>query len=173
MPLLFAPFVAALLGFALAVLGRHELARHDGALQETRTFRVSVYYAALIFAPVLGYMLLFHGDWFYLFLLPASRVPSVASALGIGASAAVMPAMVLLARRPLGTRAPLASSAIVTLLLLLLRRRLGSAATYLQFHGDFGLVSSGAGPLGLSVLVCVVALAAGLALAYRRLSVAG
>jgi hypothetical protein len=170
MPLFFAPFAACVLGFGLALLGRAELGRHDGALRETQTFRIAVYYALCVFVPVLGYLLTFHGDWFFLYVIPHSKVPSALSLLAILASAALIPTMVLAARTPLGTRLPLISSAALTLLVLVCWRRLGAAASYLQFHGQFGLKSSGAAPLGLSIVLCAIALGSGLGLAHRELT---
>ena len=55
---------------------RAELVRDDGPVVASRPFAVVAAFAALVWLPVVGYFVAFHGDWSYLYVVPWQRVPS-------------------------------------------------------------------------------------------------
>ncbi len=170
MPLPLALPVALLVGGSLAWLARAELARSEVPLVLSRPFLVALAFALLVLLPVAGYFTAFHGDWAYLYVVDASRVPSAADLVLALFAAALVPAGFAIA-------APLAASRRATRLLQIgavlaivlaiacavSSRRLGVSATYAQWRGGFGFVPIGESPLGRGVLSSWVALAAGYA----------
>src|SRR5215467_6709600 len=76
LPIVFAPLVGFLMGACLAWAGGAEIARDDGPIVATRPFALIVAFALLIYTPLVGYFVTFHGDWAYLYLVPWRSVPS-------------------------------------------------------------------------------------------------
>lgn len=125
--------------------------------------------ALFVYAPVVAYMLAFHGDWSMLYLMPAAQIPSAVGFVMVVLSASSVPLAVMVARRPLGIRLALTSVAVVGFGVLLAGKRLTTSATYTQFHGHFGIGSASAPPLALSLTVSALALSVALVLAVRTL----
>jgi hypothetical protein len=75
-PILFAPLVGFLVGVILAWVSRDELARSEGPLVLTRPVLLAAAFAFFVYAPLVGYFAMFHGDWAYLYLYPHARIPS-------------------------------------------------------------------------------------------------
>ena len=76
MPIPFAPLLGFALGGILAWVAGPELVRDDGPIVASRPFAVVTAFAALVWLPVVGYFVAFHGDF--------GTEPIGASALGKG-----------------------------------------------------------------------------------------
>lgn len=166
MPLPFAIPVGLLLGMTLAWAARAELARSEVALILARPFLVAVAFGAIVFAPVVGYFAALHGDWSYLYLVPWNRVPSAVDLFLVLVAAAALPlgfaiaAPWAIAKR--GTRVLKVTAGALAVLVAacaVLARRLAVSASFAQFHGGFGGVSTSGSPLGRGVLLSWIALA--------------
>ncbi len=168
MPLPFAIPVGLLLGLSLAWVARAELARSEVPLVLARPFLVSLGLGLVVFAPALGYFAARHGDWAYLYLVRSSRVPSAVDLLFVAVAALMVPAG-FAASAPSaiakqGSRFLQATAVLATLVLLggvLAAGRLSVSASFVQYHGGFGIVPIGRSPLGRGVLLSWVALALG------------
>jgi hypothetical protein len=176
LPIAFAPLLGLALGAALAWLAAPELARIDGPVVACRPFAVVAAFAALVWMPVVGYFVVFHGDWSYLYVVAWQRVPSAVDLGLVLVAAGAVVAGFWLAVRPLRTRrrgivvalvvVPLA---IAVAAIVMATQRLGVSGTYAQFHGDFGTEPIGASVLGRGVLVMDAVLALGIAWTVRAL----
>jgi hypothetical protein len=176
MPLPLAPLLGFALGVAFAWVARAEIARVDTPLYESRSLRVVLGFAAMVFAPMEGYFAAFHGDWAYLYLVPWRRVPSafdlalvaLAGAAVIGGFFAASP---LARARKIGPLGALFAAPVVVLLLamLALQRRLGTSGTFAQFQGGFGTESVTRTDLGRGLLSMLVVLALGVGWCVRLL----
>lgn len=176
MPLPLAPLLGFALGVAFAWIARAEIARADAPLYESRSLRVVLGFAAMVYGPVVGYFAAFHGDWSYLYLVPWRRVPSAFDlALVALAGAAVIGGFVAgapLARaRKIGPLGALFATPVVLLLLamLALQRRLGTSGTFAQFQGGFGTEAISRTGLGRALLSMLVVLAIGVGWCVRLL----
>lgn len=176
MPVPFAQLFGLAIGAALAWIAAPELGSSDAAIVASRPFAIVVAFAGLVWIPVVGYFVAFHGDWSYLYLVPWRRVPSAVD-LGLvvlsgaavvgGFCGAVAPVrrrsftpVVLLVAIP---------SAIAVAAMTLSVHRLALSGTYAQYHGDFGTEPIGASLLGRGVLLMGVVLAIGIAWTVRAL----
>lgn len=167
MPLALALPLGLLAGGSLAWLARSELARSDVPLLLARPFLVALAFAIVVVLPVLGWFVAMHGDWAYLYLVDASRVPSAvdlvlatlaALQVPLGFAIAAPLAVARRATRLLTLGACLVGVVAVTCALV--SRRLGTSATYAQWVSSFGLVPIGQSALGRGVLTSWVALSA-------------
>jgi hypothetical protein len=175
-PIPFAPLIGLALGSALAWVASPEVGRDDGPIALSRPFAVVGAFAALLWLPVVGYFVAFHGDWSYLYLVPWRRVPSAIDLGLVLLSAAAVLAGFWLAVRSVRKRrlAPLvvmvvAPAALAVLGFTLAVHRLGVSGTYAQFHGEFGTEPIGASTLGKGVLLMGAVLTLGLAWTVRSL----
>jgi hypothetical protein len=170
MPIPFAPLVGLALGAALAWIAAPELSRDDGPIVASRPFAVVVAFACLVWLPIAGYFVAFHGDWAYLYVVPWQRVPgAIDLGLVLLAGAAVVGGFCL-AVRPVRKRRigpvvamVVAPSTISVASLTLAARRLAVSGTFAQFHGDFGTEPIAASTLGKGVLFMGVIVAAAIA----------
>jgi hypothetical protein len=176
MPLPFAFLVGLLLGGSLAWLARIELARSEAPLLLARPFLVAVALGLLVFAPVVGYFAALHGDWTYLYLFRAARLPSALDlAFVLLAGSQVPLGFALAAPWSIAKRGTaLAKVAGLLALVLLaasaaLARRLATDASYAQYHGAFGTVPLGKSSLGRGILWSWVILVAAYAWSVRAL----
>jgi hypothetical protein len=183
-PIPFALPLGFLLGVVFAWVSRDELARDrnvarpgPGTLVVSRPILVVSAFASLVYAPIVGYFVWFHGDWSYLYVYPHARIPS-----------AVDVALVLVAGMavPLGTgvatpasrakklgvvvRMGAAPAVLCAMGLAWGARRLSVSATYAQFHGSFGTTPIGASTLGRGVLFMTIVGALGVAWSVRLLA---
>lgn len=176
MPIAFAPLLALALGAALAWVAAPELARDEGPVVASRPFAIVAAFVVLVWLPVVGYFVAFHGDWSYLYVLPWRSVPSAIDlGLVILAGAALVGGF-WLAVKPVRKRRfgflvtlVVAPGALAIAGLTLASSRLGVSGTYAQFHGDFGTEPIGASPLGKAVLLMGVVLVLGVAWTVRSL----
>lgn len=160
MPAPIAPLVGLLIGVAFHWSSSRQLTRAArGTAIESRAYLLVLAYSLLLFAPYNAYFLAFAPDWafVYLFDTAESRAALVLASLLLDC-ASVLGGFAL-GRRFLRDKAPgsLASllvpaGACLLLFLVGASRRLGAAATYAQYHGDFGVKPLGGSPLGYAVL---------------------
>lgn len=177
MPIPFAPLLGFALGAALAWIAGPELGRDDGPIALSRPFAVIGAFASLLWLPVVGYFVAFHGDWSYLYLVPWQRVPSAIDLGLVLLSGAAMLGGFWLAVRPVRKRrlGPIvvmvvAPGALALIGLALALRRLAVSGTYAQFHGEFGTEPIGASVLGKGVLLMGALLTLGLVWTVRSLA---
>ena len=177
MPLPFAPIVGFLLGLGLAWAASGELAKDDGPLVASRPFAIAAAFSALVFTPIVGYFVAFHGDWSYLYAVRWREVPSAvdfALVLASGGTVAVgfFVATPLVRKKKLGALATTAAAigAVGLALLALNVHRLSLNGTYAQVHGGFGTEPLAASALGRGVLFMLLVLAGAVAWCVRALS---
>ena len=166
MPLPFAIPVGLLLGMTLAWAARAELARSEVALILARPFLVAVAFAAIVFAPVVGYFAALHGDWSYLYLVPWSRVPSAVDLFLVVVAAAALPLGFAIAapwaiakRGPRVLKVAAGGFGVLVVACAVFGRRLAVSASFAQFHGGFGGMATSGSPLGRGILLSWIALA--------------
>jgi len=176
-PILIAPLLGFLLGVVLAWVARDELMREEGPLLVSRPLAIASALAALVYAPVVGYFLIHHGDWSYLYLYPHARIPSAVDlALTLVSGALVPLALRIAAPAARAKRLHVivwlgaVPATLATGLFAWGARRLSVSATYAQFHGSFGTTPIGASPLGRGVLFMLFVTALGIAWAVRLLA---
>jgi hypothetical protein len=176
-PVPFAPLVGFVLGVVLAWIARDELSRGEGPLIASRPVAVATALGFLVYAPIVGYFLAFHGDWSYLYLYPHARIPSAIDlALVLVAGGEVPLALILAApaarARKLGAVVWLAAvpGVMAAGLFAWCSRRLSVSATYMQFHRGFGIVPIRASTLGQGVFFMVIVGALAVVWAVRSVS---
>jgi len=175
-PIPFAPLIGLAIGAALAWVAAPELVRDDGPVAFSRPFAVVVAFAVLLWSPVVGYFVGFHGDWSYLYLVPWQRVPSAIDLGLVFLSGAAVVGGFWLSVRPVRKRRHgpvvamvVAPAALAVVGLTLAVHRLAVSGTYAQFHGDFGTEPIEASTLGKGVLLMGSVLTLGLAWTVRSL----
>jgi hypothetical protein len=176
MPIAFAPWIGFAVGACFAWVAAPEIERHQGGVAASRPFVLVLSFAGLVWLPVVGYFLAFHGDWSYLYLVPWRRVPSAidlllalsaAGAVLLGFAAAVRPVR---QRRTLVILSLIGTPMVIALAALpFAARRLAVSASYAQFHGDFGVEPVPGSLLGKGVLVMGSVLTVALAWTFRSL----
>jgi hypothetical protein len=176
-PIAFAPLFGVALGAALAWVAAAELARDDGPVVASRAFAIVAAFAGLVWLPIVGYFVAFHGDWSYLYVVPWRRVPSaidlglvlLAGATVIGSFWLAVPAV---RKRHFGpvVSAVVAPTVVAVAGLTFAARRLAVSGTYAQFHGEFGTQPISESPLGKGVLLMGVVLALAIAWTVRWLN---
>jgi hypothetical protein len=170
MPIPLAPLLGLSLGAGFAWVAAPELSQDDGPVVASRPFAVVLAFAVLVWLPVVGYFVAFHGDWAYLYLVPWQRVPSaidlglvlLAGAALVGGFCAGVP-RVRKRRFGLVWAFVVAPAAAAAGALAVAARRLAVSGTYAQFHGEFGTEPIVASTLGKGVLLMGVVLVVGIA----------
>jgi hypothetical protein len=175
-PIPFAPLVGIALGALLAWVAGPVLLQGDGPVTLSRPFVLVATFAALLWLPIVGYFVAFHGDWSYLYLVPWQRVPSAIDLGLVLLSAAAVPGGFCLAARPVRRQhlAPVALLVVVPGVLVVAGlafavQRIAVSGSYAQFHGEFGTEPIGASTLGKGVLLMATMLALGVAWTVRSL----
>jgi hypothetical protein len=175
-PIVFAPLVGFLVGVVLAWTSRDELARSEGPLVLARPVLISAAFAFFVYAPLVGYFAVFHGDWAYLYLYPHARIPSAIDLALVLASGLTVPVAAMVAApaarsRKLGVVVWLGAvpATIATALFAWSARRLAVSATYAEFHGNFGTSPIGASSLGKGVLFMTIVAVLAMAWTLRAL----
>jgi hypothetical protein len=175
-PIPFAPLIGLAFGAALAWTAAADLSRDDGPIALSRPFAVVLFFAGLLWFPIVGYFVVFHGDWSYLYLVPWQKVPSAMDLGLVLLSAAAVPGGFWLAVRPVRKRrlGPVAlmvavPASIAVAGVTFAAHRLAVSGTYAQFHGEFGTEPIVASTLGKGVLLMGTVLTLGLAWTVRSL----
>ena len=176
MPIPFAPFVGLALGAAFAWLAAPELASDEGPIALSRPFAIVAAFAGLVWLPLVGYFVAFHGDWSYLYVVPWRRIPSAVDlVLALLAGASVVLGFLAAAgpvrRRRFGFVVTLVAGpgSLAVIGLTAAARRLAISATYAQYHGGFGTDPIASSTLGKAVLLMGLLLAAAIAWTTRSL----
>ena len=160
LPILLALLAGFFSGVAFAWLARVELGRIDAPVVATRPFNVVLGFAGLVYAPVVGYFVAFHGDWTYGYVVPWRHVPSAVDLalvmlaggtvlLGFAASTHAARARRLNVVAWLGA----VPGALAIVAFLWGAGRLAVSATYAQYHGGFGVLPIASSSLGRGVLL--------------------
>jgi len=173
-PLLFGPLVGLLVGMSLAWASRETLPA-GGEIRGRWAWPVAEL-ALFVHVPVLAYFAAAYGDWAWLYLVPAARVPSAIDLVLVVLGGGAVPGGFVLAMRAAAARRPERFAKLVLAPALALLggtavagKRLASAATWAQYHGDFGVVAVSRSPLGRALLVSWVVLVLGAIWAGVRL----
>ncbi|MBI5537480.1 MAG: hypothetical protein HY898_32455 [Deltaproteobacteria bacterium] len=176
MPAFIAPLLGFVLGIAFAWAAADEIASDPTSVLGSRALVVAALFSVLVFAPAAGYFVAFDGDWAFAYLVNTQRLPSaVVLALVLVDASSVPIGFVLAApharRRRLAPVLTLAAIPVGIALLctLIFSRRLGIAATWSQYHGDFGTRSVAGTPLGYALIWMDGVLALAVALTMREL----
>ncbi|MFI5301167.1 MAG: hypothetical protein ACHREM_24040 [Polyangiales bacterium] len=176
MPLPLAPFIAALVGLALALVGRDEARRTGAHVTSLRGFAIVTLVSVTLIAPATGYFVSFYPDWSYAYLVSATTIPSAIDLLLVLAIAAVTVAAYVgtvgaLRRQSayLLTRWAIGLLVALVVIGMLLAPRLLVLTTTEAYRAGGDKPSIGGSALGVSVLWIDACAAAGLAWAARQL----
>jgi hypothetical protein len=180
MPIFLTPVFGVILGITLCWMGRDELNRYpqmqSAGYFGTRPFQVAAAFSAFILLPVQAYLMVFYGDWSYLYLLPWARVPSAVD-LTLVLIAASSPALGFLAVTSWSMRGRFDWVSRVWLGLLvagsltgaLLWKRLTVSASFTQYKEHFGIIDASGSSLGVALLLAWAAMGIGTFWALRNL----
>lgn len=170
MPLPLALPIGLLMGLSLAWLARVELAHSEIPLVLTRPFLVSLGLGVLVYAPVVAYFVVMHGDWAYLYLVRFTRVPSALDLTFVALAAAQVPLGLSIASRWAVARRGqvlltfgVILGVIVLVTCIATSPRLAVSASFAQYHAGFGVMPLAKTPLGRGVLLSWAALIAAFA----------
>ncbi|MBX3268875.1 MAG: hypothetical protein KF729_01355 [Sandaracinaceae bacterium] len=171
---------AVLTGLLASLAARHELRMSPRPIVLTRGFVSYVSYACLVVVPISVYFYVFHGDWFLLYTIDVSRIPSAVALVGfvveaaLGALGFLAGALLVRNQREVVTGG-LAGAVLVAggLAVLPFADRLGRVGTHAQFHGQFGVVGYTDGALLTGALAMGGVALVGLGVLLARLWVTG
>lgn len=168
-----------LIGFSLGALLARLGAREGDADSRRRARRQSgaiALFAALVYAPICAYFLVFAPDWSLAYIVDSRSVPSVFALVLVAADAASVIVGAELTRRLARRGAPSAAAAIASaavasalLFLVIYRARLRVEGSFQQVQHDYGTRPVFGGPLGYAIVWMALVLAAGFALTLRTL----
>jgi len=179
-PILFAPLVGFVLGVALAWVAREDFAGDDGPLIASRPVAIVTGFAILVYSPIVGYFVAFHGDWAYLYVWPWNHIPSAVDLALVFLSGASIPVGLMVSSHAarakklgalVGFGAP--PTVIAAGLFAWSARRLSVSATFSQFRGDFGTEPIASSSLGRGVLWMAIVGALGIVWTVRSLDRGG
>lgn len=138
--------VALIVGALTAFAGGNHLRASPKAPLATRQFAAFAIFETLLLLPISGYFWAFHGDWFLLYWIDSSELPSALALVGliaIGVLGALSFSFSVTLLRSQYSTGPAWVMGIVGAALIAslwtFRTRLHRVGTYDQFHGDFGL----------------------------------
>lgn len=147
------------LGALYAWFARGELARLEGPTVGSRAFVLVLAFAAMVYTPIVGFFVAFHGDWAYLYLVSVRQIASALDLALILLSGASVPLAWLAATRwarteRIGGVAAIGGipAGLALVLAIAFKRRLATSATFAHFHGDFGTEPIASSHLGRAVL---------------------
>lgn len=162
-------------GIIASLASRAELRGTPRPALATSGFKAFATYVLLVLVPSTVYFYAFHGDWFLLYLIDATSVPSavglllfvveaIVSAVGFASGAH----LVRMQRESLAVAMASLTAMLGMGLLLVLRERVATVGTYAQFHGTFGLKPWLESPLLPAVVLFSTLLVVGLVHACVR-----
>ena len=147
MPLPTALLLTFATGLLSALAGRAEIKLSPKHALLTKAFGAFMLFVCCVLVPVTVYFYVFHGDWFLLYLVDSSLIPSAIALLGFIAQALIGIAGFSVGASFLRTQretsaAVLAGLAVFVggLIPALLHDRLSVVGTFAQFDRSFGLV---------------------------------
>ena len=169
-------------GIIAALAGRVELRVSPRPALLTRSFLAYMVFSAFVLVPIAVYFYVFHGDWFLLYTIDVSKIPSALALVGfvvlamIGAAGFMLGStMVRSQRDTLGMLLAAVALAGAAGVGILARDRLSVVGTFAQYEGRFGLEDFSEGPLvqgaalmGGILLVGILALVVRLHVSGRR-----
>lgn len=142
----------------------------------TRSFAAWSLFGALVLVPVSVYFYVFHGDWFLLYVVDVSRIPSAAALLGfvgemgLGAVGFVLGASLVRSQREMVASGLIGLMIFLAVIVpVLAQERLAVVGSYAEYRGGFGLVAFGEGSLFGGTVVMAALMLAGLAFLLVRL----
>lgn len=176
MPTPVAPLIGFVLGAAFAWAASAELSRAHDSRGVGRPITLVLAFSALVFAPATTFFLVMAPDWCFAYLIDSEKVPRVLTlALPVLTLASVplgylAGAPAARARR-LGQllRVAAVPAVAAAVAVAVVGARLGVAATYAQYHGDFGQRAVAGAPLGWALLWMDGVLLAAMAWTYRSI----
>jgi hypothetical protein len=164
------------MGTLLAWLVASDPQRDDRHVAK-RSLVVVASFAALVYAPICAYFLIFAADWSYAYLVPSAAVPSAVELLVVVIDAASVVAGFALGRRVLRRRdvrpalfLVLGPLAAILVAIVMLSRRLRVGGTYRQYHADFGVEPITGSAIGYGLLWMFGMLFVGLVVTARELA---
>lgn len=180
MPLPTIVFLLFGIGIAAALAAGSDLRLSPRPALLTRSFAAYAIFVVLVVIPISVYFYVFYGDWFLLYLVDVSKVPSALALLGFIAEAA-LGALGFLTGASLSRSQRVATGAVLALLCgvpaaavaLLAPQRLGVVGSYAQFRGGFGLEPYHQGAVMQSGVVMGSLLVIGTAFLLWRLHAGG
>jgi len=167
-------------GLAAAAASSAELRISPRPALLSRGAMAYAWYAWLVLVPAALFLYLFHGDWFLLYLLDVSRIPSALSLFGflglagLGALGFQLGASLVRAQRE-GVVWALAAGLLVLAATVPIWAggRLSVVGTFDQFHGGYGLRPLEEGPLMPETYLFAAAQLLGLGALLVRLRLGG
>jgi hypothetical protein len=167
-------------GLAAALAGRQELRTSPRPIVLTRSFFGYLSYAVLVVVPASVYFYVFHGDWFLLYLVDVSLIPSAIALVGFGLQAGLGALGFLIGAVLVRSQRETVVGVLLGLLLVgavavvvAYADRLAQVGSHAQFHGQFGLEPIESGPLLTGALVMGGLSLAGLVFLLLRIWQAG
>ncbi len=137
-------------GLAAALAARTDLRVSPKPAAFSRAFWAYLLYAGLVLLPVALYFYLFHGDWYLLYLVDTTAIPSAVVLIGclflvgVGAAGFLAGAALVRTQRDQWAGAGIGISvSLGSAIVALTRSRLSVVGTYAQYQGDFGLAAYG------------------------------
>lgn len=141
-------------GLAAALAGRQELRASPRPVALTRSFFAYLSYAILVVVPISVYFYVFHGDWFLLYFVDVSKVPSAIALIGFALQAGFGALGFLLGAVLVRNQREVAVGVLLGVLLaaaagvlVAYADRLAQVGSHAQFHGQFGLEPFEGGPI--------------------------
>lgn len=176
MPAFLGPIVGLPLGVLFAWLVASDPEREEGRVAARNLSAVTAF-AALVYAPVCAYFLLFAPDWTYAYLVPSAAVPSALELLLVAVDGASVVAGFALCRRwsSRGAVRPLlllafAPVGLVLVTVVALHHRLRVEGTFREFSASFGLEPLSGSPIGYALLWMAAMLAIGVMVTAREIA---
>lgn len=147
-------------GLAAALAGRQELRASPRPIALTRSFFAYLSYAVFVVVPASAYFYVFHGDWFLLYFVDVSKIPSAIALIGfmlqavLGALGFLLGAFLVRNQREVIVGVLLGILLVAAAgIVVFYADRLGQVGSHAQFHGQFGLEPFDSGPLLTGALV--------------------
>jgi hypothetical protein len=137
-------------GVLAALAGRADIRADPKPVLRSQAFLAYLLYAGLVVAPVSLYFVIFHGDWYLLYLVDTVRVPWVLVFVAIvlealiGAAGFVLGGAFIRSQREQWAGALVGVVGSIALAVVPLGfERISRVGTFAQLQGDFGLVPFG------------------------------
>lgn len=159
MPLPTALLLTFATGLLSALAGRAEIKLSPKHALLTKTFGAFMLFVCCVLVPVTVYFYVFHGDWFLLYLVDSSLIPSAIALLGFIAQALIGVAGFSVGASFLRTQRETTTAIVAVIAIVLaavipgaLHERLSVVGSYAQFDRSFGLTDFSQSPLFFGVL---------------------